>query len=231
MSSPISPTSTPPSRQPLVCSLYLWVYFWGCSFLKATFLQRNFIPGGLVAKLCPTLVTPWTVPWQAPLSMGFSWQEHWSGLPFPSQGDLPKPGIEPWSPALQADSLPTELQGSPCLSLGIPQKSLEVVLLKGEAAWTINSYQISVDNARTPEAFRATPCRRLSCAGWILMQLDSPRGHWALLGRPCHLQPFEVRLCLFLSHGWWGLRAHSRPFCTRVQWVLARSPAEIGSEI
>ena len=95
---------------------------------------------------------------QTPLSMGFSWQEHWSGLPFPSQGDLPKPGIEPWSPALQADSLPTELQGSPCLSLGIPQKSLEVVLLKGEAAWTINSYQISVDNARTPEAFRATPC-------------------------------------------------------------------------
>ena len=83
---------------------------------------------------------------QTPLSMGFSWQEHWSGLPFPSQGDLPKPGIEPWSPALQADSLPTELQGSPCLSLGIPQKSLEVVLLKGEAAWTINSYQIPPDD-------------------------------------------------------------------------------------
>ena len=53
--------------------------------------------------------TPWTVACQAPLSMGFSQQECWSGLPFPSPGDLPDPGIEPGSPALQADSLPTEL--------------------------------------------------------------------------------------------------------------------------
>ena len=45
--------------------------------------------------------------------MGFSRQEHWSGLPFPSPGDLPNPGIEPRSPALQADSLLTELQGKP----------------------------------------------------------------------------------------------------------------------
>ena len=44
--------------------------------------------------------TPWTVAYQAPLSMGFSRQEHWSGLPFPSPGDLPDPGIEPGSPAL-----------------------------------------------------------------------------------------------------------------------------------
>ena len=43
---------------------------------------------------------PWTVAYQAPLSMGFSRQEYWSGLPFPSPGDLPDPGIEPWSPAL-----------------------------------------------------------------------------------------------------------------------------------
>ena len=57
----------------------------------------------LVAKSCPTLATPWTVACQAPLSMGFSRQEHWSGLPFPSPGDLPNPGIEPGSPALQAD--------------------------------------------------------------------------------------------------------------------------------
>ena len=53
--------------------------------------------------------TPWTVTCQAPLSMGFSRQEYWSGLPFPSPGDLPNPGIEPRSPALQADSLPTEV--------------------------------------------------------------------------------------------------------------------------
>ena len=55
--------------------------------------------------------TPWTVAHQAPLSMGFSRQEYWSGLPFPSPGDLPDPGTEPGSPALQADVLTSEPQG------------------------------------------------------------------------------------------------------------------------
>ena len=49
--------------------------------------------------------TPWIVDYQAPPAMGFSRQEHWSGLPFPSPGDLPNPGIEPRSPAFQADTL------------------------------------------------------------------------------------------------------------------------------
>ena len=48
--------------------------------------------------------TPWTVAHQAPPSMGFSRQEYWSGLPFPSPGDIPDPGIEPMSPALRADA-------------------------------------------------------------------------------------------------------------------------------
>ena len=69
--------------------------------------------GGLVSKSCPILATLWTVACQAPLSMGFSRQEYWSGLPFPSPGDLPNPGIEPGFPALQADSLPTELWAKP----------------------------------------------------------------------------------------------------------------------
>ena len=55
--------------------------------------------------------TTWTVAYQAPPSMGFSRQEYWSGLPFPSPGDLPDPGIEPRSPALQADALPSEPPG------------------------------------------------------------------------------------------------------------------------
>ena len=63
----------------------------------------------LVAKLCPVLVNPGTVARQAPLSREFSRQEYWSGLPFPSPGDLPDPRIEPGSPALQADDLLTEL--------------------------------------------------------------------------------------------------------------------------
>ena len=60
--------------------------------------------------------TPWTAAHQTPLSMRFSRQGYWSGLPFPSPGDLPNPGIEPGSPALQADSLPTKLQGKPVYS-------------------------------------------------------------------------------------------------------------------
>ena len=67
--------------------------------------------GGLVAKPCPTLAAPGTVACQGPLSMGFSRPEYWSELPFPSPGDLPDPEIEPGSPALPADFLPTELQG------------------------------------------------------------------------------------------------------------------------
>ena len=55
--------------------------------------------------------TPWTVAHQAPLSMGFSRQEYWSGLPFPFPGDLPDPGIEPRSPALRADASPSEPSG------------------------------------------------------------------------------------------------------------------------
>ena len=57
--------------------------------------------------------TPWTAAYQAPPSMGFSRQEYWSGLPFPSPGDLPHSGTEPMSSALAGDSLPLSPQGSP----------------------------------------------------------------------------------------------------------------------
>ena len=59
----------------------------------------------------PLFETPWTVAHQAPQSMEFSRQEHWSGLPFPSPGDLPDPGIEPGSPTLRAEALPSEPPG------------------------------------------------------------------------------------------------------------------------
>ena len=75
-------------------------------------------------KMYTTLATLWTVARQAPLSMGFSKQAYWSGLPFPSPGDLPNPGIEPRFPALQADSLPTELHGKPKIALKVKVKSL-----------------------------------------------------------------------------------------------------------
>ena len=66
------------------------------------------------------LATSWTVACQAPLSVGFSRQEFWSGLPFPSPTDLPDPGIEPESSELQADSLPTELRGKSMSFVDVP---------------------------------------------------------------------------------------------------------------
>ena len=57
--------------------------------------------------------TPWTLAYHAPLSIGFSRQEYWSGLPFPSPGDRPNPGIESRSPTLQVDSLLSEPPGKP----------------------------------------------------------------------------------------------------------------------
>ena len=59
--------------------------------------------------------TPWTVAYQAPSSMEFAREEYWSGLPFPSPGDLPDLGVEPGSPTLQADALPSELPGKPLI--------------------------------------------------------------------------------------------------------------------
>ena len=66
---------------------------------------------------------------QAPLFMGFSRQEYWSGLPFPSPGDLPDPGMEPGSPALQADSLPAEFRGKPITSYRKTQMNFLVKLV------------------------------------------------------------------------------------------------------
>ena len=75
--------------------LYEWKKKWSCSVVS-----DSLRPHGLVA-------------YRGPLSMGFSRQEYWSGLPFSSPGDLPNPGIEPRSSALQADSLPAEPPGKP----------------------------------------------------------------------------------------------------------------------
>ena len=83
--------------------------------------------------------TPWTVAHQPPPSMGFSRQEYWSGLPFPSSGDLPEPGIEPRSPTLQADALPSEPPGwyrnNQVLILGASQVALVVKTLPAIQKW------------------------------------------------------------------------------------------------
>ena len=94
----------------------------------------------LVAKWCPTLVTPWTVACEAPLSMGFSRQEYWSGLPFSSPWDPPDPGVKLGSPALQINSLPTELRGKPKVKVKVAQscptlcEQMDLVHFRGPAS-------------------------------------------------------------------------------------------------
>ena len=77
--------------------------------------------------------TPWTMAHQAPPSMGFSRQEYWSGLPFPSPGDLPNPGIEPGSPAFQADALTSEPPGK-CLVAKVKVTLIHFVQNKSKTA-------------------------------------------------------------------------------------------------
>ena len=71
----------------------------------------------LVTQCVILFATPWTVAHQAPLSLGFSRQEYWSGMSFPFPADFPNPGIEPESPALQANSLPSKLPGKPYIKI------------------------------------------------------------------------------------------------------------------
>ena len=76
------------------------------------FVMRTSEPVKLLSRV-QLLATPWTVAYQAPPSMGFSRPGYWSGLPFPSPGDLPNPGIKPRSPKLQENALPFEPPGKP----------------------------------------------------------------------------------------------------------------------
>ena len=77
----------------------------------------------------PPLATPRTAAYQAPPSMGFSRQDYWSGLPFPSPGNLPDPGIEPWSPAVEADALTSEPPGETMTNLDSVLKNRDITLL------------------------------------------------------------------------------------------------------
>ena len=89
-----------------------------------------------------SVLYPWTVARQAPLFMELSRQEHWSGLPCPSPGDLPNPGIEPGSPALQAESLHLS-QGSPipCLHFGY-------VVSKNQLDLFLFTFNVTVENLK-----------------------------------------------------------------------------------
>ena len=104
--------------------------------------------GGLVAKSCLTLAAPWTIAFQVPLSMGLSRQECWNGLPSPSPGDLPNAGIEPGSPALQVDSLPTELQGKRTNSQMLLSVQFSYSVMSDSATQWTAAHQISLSNSQ-----------------------------------------------------------------------------------
>ena len=87
------------------------------------YLPRRLLSWSEVSEVAQSCVTPWTPAYQAPPSMGFSRQEYWSGLPFPSLGDLLDPRIEPGSPALWADALWSEPPGKPLYQEAKPKNS------------------------------------------------------------------------------------------------------------
>ena len=97
--------------------------YWKILSIVPCVIQVLLICGCLVTKqslssLSPTLLRPpWIVASQPPLSIGFPRQEYWSGLPFPSPGNHPDPGIEPTSPVLAGAFFPTEPPGKPCLHM------------------------------------------------------------------------------------------------------------------
>ena len=97
----------------------------------------------LVAQSCPTLCIPCTITHQTPLSMGFFRQEYWSGLPFPSPGNLPDPGIKSWSPELQAGSLLSEPPGKPSYLKKISSLSHSIVFLQFFALFTQEGFLLS----------------------------------------------------------------------------------------
>ena len=101
-------------------------------------------------------VTPWTVAYQAPLSMEFSRQEYWSGLPFPSPGALPDPGIELGTPALQADAL---LSDPPQFGFSLILKSVIFIIFIRKC---------SLSNICGGERTKLSQREKLSCCGqWI----------------------------------------------------------------
>ena len=93
-----------------------WCGHFGKQFQKMLKILKGYHKVNSLSRV-RLFATPWTVAHQAPSSMEFSRQEYWSGLPFPSPGDLLDPGIEPWSLALQADALPSEPPGNPTIIL------------------------------------------------------------------------------------------------------------------
>ena len=123
--------------------------------------------------------TPRTVAHEAPLSMGFSRQEYWSGFPFPSSGDLPDPGVEPRSPVLQADTLPTEPPGKP------------ICMLKGSSFLILQRGELAQREKISTETVQLRPSWNPSILTGKIKALSEVEGIWRLIHLPHFLQMTE----------------------------------------
>ena len=132
--------------------------------------------------------TPWTVACQASLSMGFSRQEYWSGLPFPSPGALPNPGIKPEFPALQADSLPSEPQGSPS-----PQKC--IIIQTQKSTYYVIPFCICGDDHIVFLFQSVDMVDYIDCQMLIYQMTDEPH---LIMAYHCFLNTVEFNLLTFL---------------------------------
>ena len=122
---------------------------------------------------------PWTIAYQDPLSMGFSRQEYWSGLPFPSPGDLPNPGIEPRSPALQADASPSK----PLLQLSKPLIQFSIVgwSYVPSLLFTWGQTMVEVVKIMATSFKRSHACTAALSAPALQQATADPRLHWRCL--------------------------------------------------
>ena len=130
----------------------------------------------LVPQAGPTLSTPWTAARQAPLSMGFSRPEHWSGLPCAPTGDPPDPGIEPGCPALQASSLPSEPPGKPAVasSVSVCCGIIAAQQPSSETLWVPGAFPTFISSPPVHPPFPArSPCcpGRSFCPDLLLLSL------------------------------------------------------------
>ena len=155
-------------------------------------------------------MTPWTVASQAPLSMEFSRQEYWSGLPFSSPGDLPNPGIEPRLPALQAESLPSEPPGKPnkLLTDSLTYFSVYISVLRSCFSCYLEVLPTSQINTYLSQD---STLQKKKKKEWVGEEKKNKRQteHLSLWSFSCihlpKLNPFFLLLQCFLDNGlpWW----------------------------
>ena len=158
-------------------------------------------------------MTPWTVAHQAPLSTGLSGPEQWSGLPFPSPGDLLDPGIEPVSPALQVDSFPTELGEKPytkrIFSLRIKFVCHSVTFPDSHVVYSTHIYV-------TRKEIRMCTNRIAFTVLLLLLSRFSCVRLWATLRIAAHLAPLSMGFSR--QEHWSGLPFPS-PFKVLIKWI------------